>query len=80
MPKRNIRRAFLLLLMILLTSCGQTEEIPVITLPFKIWLRPFTGKLSYTWPSSVDQLPLDFANLNEADVLFPFDYGLETGS
>ena len=30
-----------------------------------------------TWPFSVDQLPLDFENLSEEDVLFPFGFGLE---
>jgi beta-glucosidase len=39
---------------------------------------PFTGKTAYTWPLSVEQLPLDFGTLTEADVLFPFGYGLET--
>lgn len=41
---------------------------------------PFTGKLSYTWPRSVDQLPFDFTNLGEGegDPLFPYGYGLET--
>ncbi len=41
---------------------------------------PFTGKLSYTWPRSADQLPFDFANLGEGEdgPLFPFGYGLTT--
>jgi beta-glucosidase len=38
-------------------------------------LRPITGKLSYTWPRAVDQLPL---GAGEGDPLFPFGYGLET--
>ncbi len=38
-------------------------------------LRPITGKLSYTWPRSVDQLPLGSGT---GDPLFPFGYGLET--
>jgi len=38
--------------------------------------KPFTGKLPYTWPRSVDQLPLDFSTLKEANVLFPFGFGL----
>ncbi|MFO7680424.1 MAG: glycoside hydrolase family 3 C-terminal domain-containing protein [Chloroflexota bacterium] len=38
---------------------------------------PFTGKTAYTWPLSVDQLPLDFATLTAEDVLFPFGFGLE---
>ncbi len=40
--------------------------------------KPFTGKTAYTWPLSVEQLPLDFDMLNENDVLFPLGYGLET--
>ncbi|MCA9875400.1 MAG: glycoside hydrolase family 3 C-terminal domain-containing protein, partial [Anaerolineales bacterium] len=41
---------------------------------------PFTGKLSYTWPRSADQLPFDFANLGEGEEgpLFPYGYGLTT--
>lgn len=38
--------------------------------------RPFTGKLPYTWPRTIDQLPFDFANLDQNEVLFPFGYGL----
>ena len=40
--------------------------------------KPFTGKTAYTWPVSVDQLPLDFTTLTAEDVLFPFGFGLET--
>ncbi len=40
--------------------------------------RPFTGKTPYAWPRSSDQLPLDHADLNEDDLLFPFGYGLKT--
>jgi beta-glucosidase len=40
--------------------------------------KPFTGKTAYTWPVSVDQLPLDFTTITEEDVLFPFGYGLTT--
>ena len=42
--------------------------------------RPFTGKLSYTWPRSLDQIPYDFANLPAEGCdapLFPFGYGLD---
>lgn len=42
----------------------------------------FTGKLPYTWPRSMDQLPFDFSNLpteGDASPLFPFGYGLATG-
>jgi len=37
---------------------------------------PFTGKLSYTWPKSMAQVPFDPAS-SEAP-LFPFRYGLDT--
>ena len=40
---------------------------------------PFTGKLSYTWPRSVTQLPFDFGNLGSGGCdapLFPRGYGL----
>ncbi|MBN1201988.1 MAG: glycoside hydrolase family 3 C-terminal domain-containing protein [Anaerolineae bacterium] len=40
-------------------------------------LRAFTGKLSFTWPCSVDQLPL---GAGEGDPLFPYGYGLETAA
>jgi beta-glucosidase len=42
---------------------------------------PFTGKLSYTWPRTMDQIPFDFDNLPEqgcAAPLFPIGYGLDT--
>ena len=43
---------------------------------------PFAGKLPFTWPRSVDQLPFDFAAL-PADgpdaPLFPVGFGLSTG-
>ena len=38
--------------------------------------RPFTGKLPYTWPRQVEQLPFNFAR--EVDPLFPFGYGMQT--
>ncbi|MCA0454254.1 MAG: glycoside hydrolase family 3 C-terminal domain-containing protein [Chloroflexi bacterium] len=44
--------------------------------------KPFTGKLPFTWPRSVDQLPFDFTNLptdGDDSPLFPFGYGLTTG-
>jgi beta-glucosidase len=40
----------------------------------------FTGKLPYTWPRSMDQLPFDFEHLETSGKgvpLFPFGYGLE---
>jgi len=39
--------------------------------------KPFTGKSAYTWPVTVDQLPLDFANASVEEILFPFGFGLE---
>ncbi len=41
---------------------------------------PFTGRLPYTWPRSMDQLPFDLGNLatsGDEAPLFPFGYGLE---
>ncbi len=41
--------------------------------------RPFTGKLPYTWPRTIDQIPFDFENLPGSGCdtpLFPFGYGL----
>ncbi|GAB4573721.1 MAG: hypothetical protein Kow0077_16920 [Anaerolineae bacterium] len=41
---------------------------------------PFTGRLPFTWPRSVDQLPFDFAAMPEGEdgPLYPFGYGLTT--
>ncbi|MDH3499476.1 MAG: glycoside hydrolase family 3 C-terminal domain-containing protein, partial [Acidimicrobiia bacterium] len=41
-------------------------------------LEPFTGALPYTWPRSVEQLPLGGADL-DADPLFPLGTGMGTG-
>lgn len=41
--------------------------------------QPFVGRLPYTWPRSIDQIPFDFANLPQIGCdapLFPFGYGL----
>ena len=40
---------------------------------------PFAGRLSYTWPRSMAQLPFDFANpaSGENGPLFAFGYGLD---
>ncbi|MBK9121568.1 MAG: glycoside hydrolase family 3 C-terminal domain-containing protein [Chloroflexi bacterium] len=41
--------------------------------------QPFTGRLPYTWPRSIAQIPFDFENLprDGCDApLFPFGYGL----
>ncbi|NDJ59601.1 MAG: hypothetical protein GYB67_00670, partial [Chloroflexi bacterium] len=41
--------------------------------------QPFTGRLPYTWPRNIEQLPFDFDNLPSEGCdapLFPFGYGL----
>lgn len=43
---------------------------------------PFTGRLSYTWPRTMAQIPLDLASLAAGGCegpLFPFGYGLVEG-
>ena len=44
---------------------------------------PFTGKLSYSWPRSNEQLPININNATDKTgcdaPLFPFGYGLEYG-
>jgi beta-glucosidase len=44
---------------------------------------PFTGKLSYSWPRSDEQLPININNSEDkigCDApLFPFGYGLTYG-
>ncbi|MFI5077529.1 MAG: glycoside hydrolase family 3 protein, partial [Vicinamibacteria bacterium] len=35
-----------------------------------------TGKLAFTWPKSVAQLPLNKQSKNAADALYPFGFGL----
>lgn len=39
--------------------------------------KPFTGTLSYTWPRSMQQIPLKAA-IQSGDPLFPFGFGLTT--
>jgi len=39
--------------------------------------RPFTGKLSHTWPRSADQEPINIGDRNY-DPLYPFGWGLRT--
>ncbi len=42
--------------------------------------KPFTGKLAFTWPRSMDQLPFNFKTLPTTGCdapLFPFGYGLD---
>ncbi len=36
--------------------------------------KPFTGKLPFTWPRGMDQIP----SAGAPSPLFPFGYGLET--
>jgi beta-glucosidase len=38
-------------------------------------LEPFTGTLPYTWPRSIDQIPIDQAT-GTGDPLYSFGYGL----
>jgi beta-glucosidase len=37
---------------------------------------PFTGRLPYTWPRSMDQVPLSVLETSAETPLFPFGYGL----
>jgi beta-glucosidase len=41
---------------------------------------PFTGKLSYTWPRSMDQIPLSALKVSREAPLFPLGYGLDASS
>lgn len=75
-----------------------TEQLPLAEAWVAAWLpgtegggvadvlfgdSPFTGKLSYSWPRSNDQLPININNSADkigCDApLFPFGYGLEYG-
>lgn len=38
---------------------------------------PFVGRLSYTWPRSVEQLPFKVTGCAVAQALFPYGYGLD---
>lgn len=41
--------------------------------------QPFVGRLPYTWPRTIEQIPFDFGSLPQegcAAPLFPFGYGL----
>lgn len=71
-----------------------TEILPAVDAVVAAWLPgseglgmtdvlfgdvPFTGKLSFSWPRSMDQLPFNFSTLPAegcAAPLFPFGYGL----
>ncbi len=73
-----------------------TAQLPIIDALVAAWLpgsegqgvadvifgdRPFQGKLSYSWPRSMSQLPFDFEHLETTGCsapLFPFGYGLDT--
>jgi beta-glucosidase len=41
-------------------------------------IEPFQGKLSYTWPRSIDQVPLQALTASGEEPLFPFGFGLES--
>jgi beta-glucosidase len=40
---------------------------------------PFVGKLPYTWPRSMDQVPLRRLKESGVEPLFPYGYGLSSG-
>jgi beta-glucosidase len=75
-----------------------TEQLPLADAWVAAWLPgtegagiadvlfgeyPFTGKLSYSWPRSNEQLPININNAADKTgcdaPLFPFGYGLEYG-
>lgn len=75
-----------------------TEQLPLAEAWVAAWLpgtegggiadvlfgdHPFTGKLSYSWPRSNEQLPININNSTDKSgcdaPLFPFGYGLEYG-
>jgi beta-glucosidase len=39
--------------------------------------RPYTGKLSMTWPRSLDQEPINVGDANY-NALYPYGWGLQT--
>ena len=41
--------------------------------------RPFTGRLSMTWPRTEDQVPINVGD-EDYDPLFPYGWGLRTGA
>ena len=72
-----------------------TDELPLIDAFVCVWLpgqegagitdvlfgdKPFKGRLPYTWPKSMDQLPFSFEKRLAGDEapLFPSGYGLKT--
>ncbi len=40
--------------------------------------EPFVGKLPYTWPATIDQVPLGKLATSGEEPLFPFGYGLDS--
>jgi hypothetical protein len=60
------------------------EDIPTHVGPMYLFGDyPFTCKLPYTWPRSMEQIPFDFDNLPTTGCdapLFPYGYGLDTDS
>lgn len=74
-----------------------TEQLPLAAAWVAAWLpgtegngvadvlfgdHPFTGKLPYTWPRSMSQLPFDFSTLPASGpeaALFPRGFGLSAG-
>ena len=41
--------------------------------------KPYTGKLSFSWPKAVDQEPINVGDPGY-DPLYPFGWGLPPGS
>jgi beta-glucosidase len=42
--------------------------------------HPFTGTLSYYWPRSMEQIPLDALLVSDEEPLFPIGHGITTGN
>ncbi len=75
-----------------------TDQLPQVDALVAAWLpgsegaavaevlygaMPFTGKLSFSWPRAIEQLPFDFAILPTTDCdapLFPRGFGLSLGA
>jgi len=68
-----------------------TEQLPLMDALIAAWLPgtegqgvadvlfgdlPFTGKLSYSWPRNMEQIPMQAEDMP----LFPFGFGLQTGT
>ena len=67
-----------------------TDQLPLMDALVAAWLPgtegqgvadvlfgdlPFTGQLPYSWPRNMDQIPMPV----DAQPLFPFGFGLQTG-